>query len=38
VATVTSFIKDGLFIGQSSQFLELLADLAHDADNASRGD
>jgi hypothetical protein len=38
VATVNAFIKDGLFIGQSNEFFELLADLAHDADNASRGD
>jgi hypothetical protein len=36
VATVNAFIKDGLFIGQSKEFFELLADLAHDADNASR--
>jgi hypothetical protein len=38
VATVNAFTKDGLFIGQSKEFLELLADLAHDADSASRGD
>jgi hypothetical protein len=38
VATVNAFIKDGLFIGQSNEFFELLADLAHDADSASRGD
>jgi Ferritin-like domain len=38
VATVNAFIKDGLFIGQSNEFFELLDDLAHDADNASRGD
>jgi hypothetical protein len=38
VATVNAFIKDGLFIGQSNEFFELLTDLAHDADNASRGD
>jgi hypothetical protein len=38
VATVNTFIQDGLFIGQSNEFFELLADLAHDADNASRGD
>src|ERR1700730_13073547 len=33
VATVNAFIKDGLFIGQSNEFFELLADLASDADN-----
>jgi hypothetical protein len=38
VATVNAFTKDGLFIGQSKEFFELLADLAHDADSASRGD
>jgi hypothetical protein len=27
---------DGLFIGQSPQFFELLKDLASDADNAGR--
>jgi hypothetical protein len=37
VATVNAFSKDGLFIGQSQEFLELLADLANDADSASRG-
>jgi hypothetical protein len=36
-ATVNAFIKDGLFIGQSNEFFELLADLASDADNAQRG-
>jgi hypothetical protein len=36
-ATVNAFTKDGLFIGQSPQFFELLADLASDADRASRG-
>jgi hypothetical protein len=37
MATVNAFIKDGLFIGQSNEFFELLADLASDADNAQRG-
>jgi hypothetical protein len=37
VATINAWTKDGLFIGQSNAFFELLADLAHDADNASRG-
>ena len=36
-ATVNAFTKDGLFIGQSPQFFELLADLASDADRSSRG-
>ena len=36
MATVQSFIADGLFIGQSSQFLEQLMDLASEADAASR--
>lgn len=37
MATVNAFTKDGLFIGQSNQFFEMLADLASDADSASRG-
>jgi hypothetical protein len=37
VATVNAFTKGGLFIGQSNEFFELLADLANDADSASRG-
>ncbi len=37
VATVNSFTKGGLFIGQHREFFELLADLANDADSASRG-
>jgi hypothetical protein len=37
LATVKAFVKDGLFTGQSPQFFELLADLANDADSASRG-
>jgi hypothetical protein len=36
VATVDAFVKDGLFIGQSYEFLDLLAGLAYDADNARR--
>jgi len=36
-ATVDAFVKDGLFIGQSKEFLDLLAGLAYDADNARRG-
>jgi hypothetical protein len=36
VATIHSFIKDGLFIGQPRKFLELLFDLAEEADEARR--
>jgi hypothetical protein len=36
MATVQSFISDGLFIGQNPQFLEQLMDLASEADSASR--
>jgi hypothetical protein len=36
MATVQSFIADGLFIGQAPQFLEQLMDLANEADAASR--
>ena len=36
VATVNAFTKGGLFIGQHREFFELLADLANDADRASR--
>jgi hypothetical protein len=36
-ATVNAFTKGGLFIGQSNEFFELLGDLAHAADDASRG-
>jgi hypothetical protein len=37
VATINAFVKDGLFIGQTPEFFELLQDLASDADNANRG-
>jgi hypothetical protein len=37
VATIASFTADGLFIGQSRRFLELLQSLANEADAASRG-
>jgi hypothetical protein len=37
MATVNAFTKDGLFIGQSKQFFELMQDLAEDADDARRG-
>jgi hypothetical protein len=36
MATVQSFIADGLFIGQSPQFLEQLRDLASEAEAARR--
>ena len=36
MATVQSFIADGLFIGQSQQFLEQLMDLASAAESAQR--
>jgi hypothetical protein len=38
MATVKAFTDDGLFIGQTSEFNELLQDLASDADAARRGD
>ena len=37
VATIKSFIADGLFIGQSQQFLNLLQTMAQEADAATRG-
>jgi hypothetical protein len=37
VATIKSFIADGLFIGQSQKFLKLLQTMAEDADAATRG-
>lgn len=37
VATVNAFIKDGLFIGQSAAFFQLLTELAKEADAATRG-
>ena len=38
MATVKAFTDDGLLIGQTSEFMELLQDLASDADAARRGD
>ena len=35
---VQSLTADGLFIGQTQEFFELLQDLASDADAARRGD
>jgi len=37
MGAVRALTGDGLFIGQSGQFMELLHDLASDADNAMRG-
>ena len=37
MGTVQAFAGDGLFIGQSKQFMQLLQDLAADADAAVRG-
>ncbi|HEV2402347.1 MAG TPA: hypothetical protein VGS27_35790 [Candidatus Sulfotelmatobacter sp.] len=37
MGAVNALTGDGLFIGQSKQFMELLRDLAADADNARRG-
>jgi hypothetical protein len=36
VAAVQGFVDDGLFIGQSQDFLNVLFDLAHKADDAKR--
>jgi hypothetical protein len=36
VAAVQGFVDDGLFIGQSQDFLNILFDLAHRADDAKR--
>jgi hypothetical protein len=36
VATIASFIKDGLFIGQPREFLALLFEMAEEADEARR--
>jgi hypothetical protein len=36
VATVKSFIADGLFMGQSQQFIETLTLMAIEADAAQR--
>ena len=38
MAAVQSLTDDGLFIGQTQEFMELLQDLASDADAARRGD
>jgi hypothetical protein len=37
VATIKSFTADGLFIGQSQKFLNILQTMAKDADSATRG-
>jgi hypothetical protein len=36
MATIQSFRADGLFIGQTNEFMQLLNDLANDADQARR--
>jgi hypothetical protein len=36
MSVVNDFAKDGLFIGQTQDFLEFLHDLAHEADAAER--
>jgi hypothetical protein len=36
MGAVTGLKKDGLFFGQTSEFFQLLADLARDADAARR--
>jgi len=36
MATIQSFKADGLFIGQTDEFMQLLNDLANDADQARR--
>jgi len=36
VAAVQGFVDDGLFIGQKKQFVDMLFDLAHEADQARR--
>jgi hypothetical protein len=38
MGAVKALTADGLFIGQSDEFFELLADLAADADRAQRGE
>ena len=37
VATVQAFTADGLFIGQSNEFFDMLSELAERADNAGSG-
>lgn len=37
MGAVNALTEDGLFIGQSTQFMQLLQDLAEDADEARRG-
>lgn len=36
LGAINGFITDGLFIGQSKEFIQLILDLAHDADQAER--
>jgi len=37
MGAVNALTNDGLFIGQSNQFMQFLRDLAEDADEARRG-
>jgi hypothetical protein len=37
VGAINGFISDGLFIGQTPEFSELVLNLAHEADAATRG-
>jgi hypothetical protein len=37
MGAVQALTQDGLFIGQSREFMQLLQDLAEDADEARRG-
>ena len=37
LGAINGFIADGLFIGQSNEFLQLLLELAHQADEAQHG-
>jgi hypothetical protein len=36
VATIKGFMADGLFIGQTSQFFQLINELAEEADKAAQ--
>ncbi len=36
LGAINGFIADGLFIGQSQEFIQLILDLAHEADEAQR--
>jgi hypothetical protein len=36
LGAIKGFIADGLFIGQSNEFIQLILELAHEADQAQR--